>query len=121
MGFYAKHVLPHLIDLAMRNKDTTRLPAEWVPQAGGDVLEIGIHLRRNLPFYSSHVKHIFGVVANGRLSIRHAPNEQAQFSSSAERMTPMLPVGDVPTTGGYEVQEKASVRCGSTGWSIMGG
>jgi hypothetical protein len=38
----ASYVLPRLIDLAMRNKDTTRLRAEVVPHAHGRVLEIGI-------------------------------------------------------------------------------
>jgi len=30
MSFYAKYALPHLIDLAMRNKDAARFRAEWV-------------------------------------------------------------------------------------------
>lgn len=42
MGFYAKNVLPHLIDLAMRKEDTTRLHAQWVPQACADVREVWI-------------------------------------------------------------------------------
>ena len=61
MGFYAKYVLPRLIDIAMRNKDTARLRAEWVPQARGEVLEIGIGSGLNLPFYSSQVQHVYGV------------------------------------------------------------
>jgi ubiquinone/menaquinone biosynthesis C-methylase UbiE len=61
MGFYARYVLPHLIDLAMRNKETTRLRAAWIPHARGDVLEIGIGSGLNLPFYSAQVRHVYGV------------------------------------------------------------
>ena len=54
-------MLPHLINLAMKNKDATRLRQEWVPQARGVVVEIGIGSGLNLPFYSSEVKHVYGV------------------------------------------------------------
>lgn len=61
MGYYSKHVLPHLIDVAMRNKETARLREKWVPRARGEVLEIGIGSGLNLPFYSQEVKTVCGV------------------------------------------------------------
>lgn len=61
MGFYAHHILPYIIDLAMRNKEATRLRAEWIPHARGEVLEVGVGSGLNLPFYSSQVQHVYGV------------------------------------------------------------
>ena len=61
MGVYAKYVLPHIIDLAMRNKETARLRAAWIPQARGEVVEIGIASGLNLPPYSHDIQRVYGV------------------------------------------------------------
>jgi ubiquinone/menaquinone biosynthesis C-methylase UbiE len=61
MGVYAKYLLPRIIDLSMRNKETTRLRAAWIPHARGEVLEIGIGSGLNLPFYSHDVQRVYGV------------------------------------------------------------
>jgi ubiquinone/menaquinone biosynthesis C-methylase UbiE len=67
LGFYARYVLPRLIDLAMRNEDVARLRSIWIPQARGEVLEIGIGSGLNLPFYSGDVQRVRGVDPSGEL------------------------------------------------------
>lgn len=67
MGFYAKNVLPRFIDLAMKNKDATRLRAEWVPRARGDVLEVGVGSGLNLAFYPPEVRSVYGVDPSAEL------------------------------------------------------
>lgn len=101
MGFYSRYVLPHLVDLAMRNKETTRLRAGWIPQAKGDVLEIGIGSGLNMRFYSAQVKHVFGV--DPSLELQRKAQKRADghvdvefLSQSAEQELP-LPVASIDT------------------------
>jgi ubiquinone/menaquinone biosynthesis C-methylase UbiE len=86
MGFYAKHILPHLIDLAMRRKETARLRAAWIPQARGVVLEIGIGSGLNLPFYSPEVQRIYGVDPSVELQ-RMARERAAAATAKLEFLT----------------------------------
>lgn len=95
MGFYAKYVLPWIIDLGMRNKETARLRAEWVPQARGEVLEVGIGSGLNLPFYSSNVQRVYGVDPSTELQemarkrAETAPMKVEFLSQSAEERIPL--------------------------------
>jgi protein-L-isoaspartate O-methyltransferase len=73
MNFYAKYVLPRIIDLAMRNKETARLRATWIPQALGEVLEVGIGSGLNLAFYSLQVQRVYGVDPSAELRQAAAP------------------------------------------------
>ncbi len=95
MTLYSKYILPRLIDLAMRNKDASRLRAECVPHARGDVLEIGIGSGLNLPFYSSQVRRVYGIdpsIELQRMAAKKAadvPFEITFFSQSAEESFPL--------------------------------
>ena len=95
MGFYSKYVLPRVIDLAMRNRETARLRAEWLPHARGDVLEVGIGSGLNLPYYSSQVRRVCGVDPSVELQrmasarIAASPLEVELFVQSAEDPLPV--------------------------------
>lgn len=67
MGIYTRYLLPRIIDLTMKNEESARLRAAWVPQARGDVLEVGIGSGLNLAFYSSEVKRVYGVDPSAEL------------------------------------------------------
>lgn len=101
MGFYARHILPHVVDLAMRNKEMTRLRARWIPHARGEVLEIGIGFGLNLPFYSAQVQHVYGV--DPSLELQRMAHKRAAdrvkidfLSQSAEEPLP-LPHASIDT------------------------
>ena len=102
MGFYQKYVLPRLIDVAMRNKDTARLRAEWIPRARGEVLEIGIGSGLNLEFYSPEVQRVYGVDPSAELQqmarkrVGKSPVEVKFLSQSAEDQLP-LPNASIDT------------------------
>ena len=62
MGLYDKYVLPRLIDTACGMGDVMKRRAALIPQAQGDVLEIGIGTGLNLAYYDkTRVTWITGV------------------------------------------------------------
>ncbi len=80
MGFYARHVLPHLINCACGAKALRVERAKIAPQAKGVVLELGFGSGRNLPFYDpSRVTKLYalepepGMLTLARKAARRAP------------------------------------------------
>jgi ubiquinone/menaquinone biosynthesis C-methylase UbiE len=67
MGFYSRHILPHLINFAMTAEEITRFREKVIPSARGVVLEIGIGSGLNLPFYGSAVTKVYGVDPSSEL------------------------------------------------------
>jgi ubiquinone/menaquinone biosynthesis C-methylase UbiE len=67
VAFYDERVLPYLIDLAMRHRVARERRAVLVPQARGEVVEIGIGSGHNLGFYSGAVTRVIGVDPSSRL------------------------------------------------------
>jgi ubiquinone/menaquinone biosynthesis C-methylase UbiE len=97
MSFYARRVLPHIINLAMKNKDLTRLRGAWVPQARGEVLEVGIGSGLNLPFYSSEVARVYGVepsVALQEMARRRAAVGRTKVEFLSQSAEEVLPLAD---------------------------
>src|SRR4051794_14945065 len=94
MAFYARYVLPRIIDLVMRNKESARLRAAWIPHARGQVLEVGIGSGLNFPFYSRQIEHIHGVDPSlelQRMARKRLPADiQIEFlPQSAEEQLPL--------------------------------
>jgi Methylase involved in ubiquinone/menaquinone biosynthesis len=97
MSFYARRVLPHIINLAMKNEDVTRLRGDWVPQARGEVLEVGIGSGLNLPFYSSEVARVYGVepsVGLQEMARRRAAVGRTKVEFLLQSAEEVLPLAD---------------------------
>jgi ubiquinone/menaquinone biosynthesis C-methylase UbiE len=67
MGFYHDHIVPHLVNLAMRNRLLKAYRERTVSRAEGRVLEIGIGSGMNLPFYTDRATEILGLEPHPKL------------------------------------------------------
>ena len=83
MGFYQNHIVPHLINLAMRQRNLAAYRGRVVAAAEGNVLEVGIGSGLNLPFYSASVGSVIGLDPSPNLLVM-ARRARASFSLHVE-------------------------------------
>jgi ubiquinone/menaquinone biosynthesis C-methylase UbiE len=67
LSFYQDRILPHLINLAMRNRQLVPYRERVISAAQGRVLEIGIGAGANIPFYGSSSREVIGLEPAPRL------------------------------------------------------
>jgi ubiquinone/menaquinone biosynthesis C-methylase UbiE len=79
MSFYQRRILPHLINLAMRNRDLLPYRQRLLSAAEGRTLEVGIGSGLNLPFYPREVREIIG--------LDPSPELLAMTRQAADRMS----------------------------------
>ncbi len=66
--WYESKVLPGLLNSLMKSPDMTEIRRRWVPEASGDVIEIGVGSGLNLPFYQSGAR-VFAVDPSEELQV----------------------------------------------------
>ncbi len=90
MSFYQDRILPHLINLSMRQRNLLAFRRRVIPAAEGRVLEIGIGSGLNLPLYTDGARHVVGLdpspklLAMARKAVDKAPVPVEFLEGSAE-------------------------------------
>jgi len=86
MGFYDRHILPHVLDCACATKPIRKQREKIIPLAHGDVVEIGIGSGHNLPYYDQDkVTKLIGIDPDANVWKKAAPN-RAKFHKPLERL-----------------------------------
>ena len=82
MGFYARHILPRVLDWTCGMKEVRKQRQKVVPLAEGCVLEIGIGTGLNLPYYDAgKIERVIGLdPAEEMLSYARRRSESLPFT-----------------------------------------
>lgn len=78
MGLYSRYLLPRIVHLACNTNPTRRQRQKVVPQARGEVLEIGLGSGLNLPFYDTErITKLWGLEPSEEMRALAAPRVRA--------------------------------------------
>jgi ubiquinone/menaquinone biosynthesis C-methylase UbiE len=67
MGFYNDRIVPHLVNLAMKNRQIAPFRERIISNAEGRVLEIGVGSGINLPLYTDRAGEVLGLEPHPKL------------------------------------------------------
>ncbi len=108
MSFYQDRIVPHIINLAMRNRQLVPYRERVISAAQGRVLEIGIGSGANIPFYGSSSRELIGLEPAPRLI---AMAQQASAES-------VLPVTLIEGSSEAIPLESASIDTVVSTWTL---
>src|SRR5438552_18523450 len=96
MCFYADRILPHLVNLTIRNRQLVPYRRRVMAAAEGRVLEIGMGSGLNLPFYTPRAHELLGLEPSVRLvaMARHASSESFLPVTLIEGSAEAIPLED---------------------------
>jgi ubiquinone/menaquinone biosynthesis C-methylase UbiE len=89
MSFYQNHIVPHLVNLAMRNRELAPYRKRIISLAQGRVLEIGVGSGLNLPLYTNRATGILGLEPHPKLldmalqKVEHIPTKLIKGSADS--------------------------------------
>lgn len=108
VGFYDERILPHLVNLTMRNRRLMPYRERVISAAEGRVLEIGVGSGLNLPLYPARAREILG--------LEPAPRLLAMSRSAAIRLS--LPVTFIEGSAETIPLDDRSIDTVVTTWTL---
>jgi ubiquinone/menaquinone biosynthesis C-methylase UbiE len=94
MGVYQEHILPHLVNLAMRNRQLAPYRERTIRLAEGRVLEIGVGSGLNLPLYTNRATEILGLDPHPKLLAMASQKPRSIPSRLIEGSAESIPLDD---------------------------
>jgi ubiquinone/menaquinone biosynthesis C-methylase UbiE len=108
MSLYDTYILPHLVNLAMRNQRLLPYRERVISAAQGRVLEVGIGSGLNLPFYPPQVTQLIG--------LEPAPRLLAMAHDASNRVS--LPVTFIEGSAEAIPLDSKSIDTAVTTWTL---